>query len=132
LVDSALGYIAFFEEIGFQNLVVSLKASDVFTTIKACRIFSEKSTYPLHLGVTEAGPLEAGTIKNAVGIGTLLAEGIGDTLRVSLTASPVEEIKVARGILQALNIRHFEPELISCPTCGRCEVDLGCGDGLCC
>ena len=124
LVDSALGYVAFFEEIGFQNLVVSLKASDVFTTIEACRIFSEKSSYPLHLGVTEAGPLEAGTIKNAVGIGTLLAEGIGDTLRVSLTASPVEEIKVARSILQALNIRLFAPELISCPTCGRCEVDL--------
>jgi (E)-4-hydroxy-3-methylbut-2-enyl-diphosphate synthase len=124
LVDSALGYVAFFEEIGFQDLVVSLKASDVFTTIEACRIFSEKSSYPLHLGVTEAGPLEAGTIKNAVGIGTLLAEGIGDTLRVSLTASPVEEIKVARSILQALNIRLFAPELISCPTCGRCEVDL--------
>ncbi len=124
LVDSALGYLTFFEEIGFQDLVVSLKASDVFTTIEACRIFSEKSSYPLHLGVTEAGPLEAGTIKNAVGIGTLLAEGIGDTLRVSLTASPVEEIKIARGILQALNLRRFEPELISCPTCGRCEVDL--------
>jgi (E)-4-hydroxy-3-methylbut-2-enyl-diphosphate synthase len=124
LVDSALGYLTFFEEIGFQDLVVSIKASDVFTTIEACRIFSEKSSYPLHLGVTEAGPLEAGTIKNAVGIGTLLAEGIGDTIRVSLTASPVEEIKVARGILQALNLRRFEPELISCPTCGRCEVDL--------
>jgi (E)-4-hydroxy-3-methylbut-2-enyl-diphosphate synthase len=124
LVDSALGYLTFFEEIGFQDLVVSIKASDVFTTIEACRIFSEKSSYPLHLGITEAGPLEAGTIKNAVGIGTLLAEGIGDTIRVSLTASPVEEIKVARGILQALNLRRFEPELISCPTCGRCEVDL--------
>lgn len=124
LVQSALGYLTTLEEEEFDNLVVSLKASDVYTTIKACRLFSTKSDYPLHLGVTEAGPLQSGTIKGAIGIGTLLAEGIGDTLRVSLTAAPVEEVKVARQILQALNIRKFGPELISCPTCGRCEVDL--------
>jgi (E)-4-hydroxy-3-methylbut-2-enyl-diphosphate synthase len=124
LVESALDYTGALESAGFGNLIVSLKASDVVTTISAYRLFSKQSTYPLHLGVTGAGPLEAGTIKGAVGIGTLLAEGIGDTLRVSLTASPVEEIRVARHILQTLKLRRFTPELISCPTCGRCEVDL--------
>lgn len=124
LVESALGYLELLEATGFSDLVVSLKASDVFTAISAYRLFSEKSRYPLHLGVTGAGPLEAGTIKGAVGIGTLLAEGIGDTVRVSLTASPVEEVRVARRIIQSLGLRGFEPELISCPTCGRCEVDL--------
>ncbi len=124
LVESALGYLAPLEAIGFDDIVVSLKASDVYTTISAYRLFSEKKSYPLHLGVTGAGPLEAGTIKGAVGIGTLLAEGIGDTLRVSLTASPVEEVRVARQIIQSLGLGTYEPELISCPTCGRCEVDL--------
>lgn len=124
LVESALGYLEMFEQEGFTNLVVSLKASDVFTSIEAYRLFSKEKNYPLHLGVTGAGPFEAGLIKGAVGIGTLLAEGIGDTLRVSLTAPPEEEVRVARQILQVLGLRRFTPELISCPTCGRCEIDL--------
>lgn len=124
LVESALGYLRELEKINFHNVVVSLKASDVLTTIQANRLLAGLTPYPLHLGVTEAGTVERGTVKAAVGIGTLLAEGIGDTIRVSLTADPVEEIRVGRRILQALQIRKFEPELISCPTCGRCEIDL--------
>lgn len=124
MVESAAGYLDQFEEAGFDNLVVSLKASDVYTTIKANRLFAKNYDYPLHLGVTEAGPPSTGMLKGAIGIGTLLAEGIGDTIRVSLTASPSQEVMVARKILQALGIRFFTPELISCPTCGRCEVDL--------
>ncbi len=124
LVESALGHLEKLEEIGFKDVVVSLKASDVYTTISAYRLFSEKKEYPLHLGVTGSGPLSTGTVKSSVGIGALLADGIGDTIRVSLTASPLEEIRVARQILQALNLRTFSPELISCPTCGRCEVEL--------
>lgn len=124
LVCSASRYQQYLEEIPFTNLVFSIKASTVYTTISACRLFSEASDYPLHIGITEAGPPATGLIKSAVGIGTLLAEGIGDTVRVSLTASPVEEVFAARKILQALGIRYFGPELISCPTCGRCETDL--------
>ncbi len=124
LVESALSSVDILESIGFYQVVVSLKSSEVFTTIQANRLFSEQSSYPLHLGVTEAGLPETGAIKSAIGIGTLLAEGIGDTFRVSLTADPAEEISVARRILQAIGLRIFEPELISCPTCGRCETDL--------
>lgn len=124
MVDSAAGYLEIFKNVGFNNLVVSLKASDVYTTIKANRLFSKDYDYPLHLGVTEAGPPSTGLLKGAIGIGALLADGIGDTIRVSLTASPLEEIKAAKKILQALGIRLFTPELISCPTCGRCEIDL--------
>ena len=124
MVDSAAGYLEIFENTGLKNLVVSLKASDVYTTIKANRLFSKDHDYPLHLGVTEAGPPSTGLLKGAIGIGALLADGIGDTIRVSLTASPLEEIKAAKKILQSLGLRIFTPDLISCPTCGRCEVDL--------
>ncbi len=124
LVESALGYLETLEETGFARVVVSLKASDVYTTICAYRLFSEKKSYPVHLGVTGAGPLQPGMIKGAIGIGALLSEGIGDTIRVSLTANPVEEVRVARQIIQALGLKKFFPELISCPTCGRCSVDL--------
>lgn len=124
LVESALGFLKTLESTGFQKVIVSLKASDVPTTINAYRMISSKTTYPLHLGITGAGPVNTGTVKAAVGLGTLLAEGIGDTIRVSLTASPLEEVRVAKQILQALELRRFGPDIISCPTCGRCEVDL--------
>ncbi len=124
LVESALSYLEIAEDEGFQNVVVSLKASDVLTTIGAYRLIAPRIPYPLHLGVTEAGPADTGIIKSCLGIGPLLAEGIGDTLRISLTADPVEEVRVARQILQDLRLRKFGPEIISCPTCGRCTVDL--------
>ena len=100
------------------------RSSSVLDTIEAYRAVSKKIDYPLHLGVTEAGTLISGTVKSALGIGFLLAEGIGDTLRVSLTRDPVEEVRVAYEILRALDLRHRGPEIISCPTCGRCEIDL--------
>ena len=124
LAESAAFFYDILQKMAFHDVVVSIKASDVWTTICANRLFALKTKAPLHLGITEAGPPENGIIKSAVGIGALLAEGIGDTIRVSLTAAPQEEVKAARGILQALGLRVFGPELISCPTCGRCEVDL--------
>ncbi|MFH1135874.1 MAG: flavodoxin-dependent (E)-4-hydroxy-3-methylbut-2-enyl-diphosphate synthase [Pseudomonadota bacterium] len=124
MVESALGEIAVLEELGFDLIKVSLKSSSVLDTATACRLFAQRSDYPQHLGVTEAGPLIAGTVKSALGIGMLLAEGIGDTFRVSLTRDPVDEIKAAYEILRALNLRHRGPEIISCPTCGRCRIDL--------
>ena len=125
LVESALRHLEFIVgELGFENLKVSLKSSDVWTTIEAYRLFSQKSDFPLHLGVTEAGGLIPGTVKSAFALGLLLAEGIGDTLRVSLTRDPEEEIHVAYEILRAVGLRERGPEIISCPTCGRCEIDL--------
>lgn len=124
LVESALRNIRIFEEEKFENLKISLKASSVPMTIEAYRKISNLVDYPLHLGVTEAGTKFSGTIKSSVGIGTLLAEGIGDTLRVSLTADPVEEVKVGWEILKALGLRKRGVEIISCPTCGRTEIDL--------
>jgi (E)-4-hydroxy-3-methylbut-2-enyl-diphosphate synthase len=124
MVESALDCIKLCEDIGHQGVKVSLKASDVLRTIEACRLFSERSDYPLHLGVTEAGPPFSGVIKSAVGLGILLAEGIGDTIRVSLTGDPALEVGAAYGILRALGIRERGIDIISCPTCGRCEVDL--------
>jgi (E)-4-hydroxy-3-methylbut-2-enyl-diphosphate synthase len=124
MVESARECIMLCEDIGHQAIKVSLKASSVATTVAAYRLFSEQSDYPLHLGVTEAGPPFAGVIKSAVGLGVLLAEGIGDTIRVSLTGDPVLEVRAAYGILRALGIRERGVDIISCPTCGRCEVDL--------
>jgi len=124
LVKVALDYIKILEKAKFYDIIVSLKASDLLTTIDAYRKFSKKSKYPLHLGVTAAGPLGTGLVKSSIGIGVLLAEGIGDTIRVSLTANPCEEVIAAKNILQALGLRHFGPDIISCPTCGRCQVDL--------
>ncbi len=109
---------------GFDDLVVSAKASSVNATVDAYRLLANRIPYPLHLGVTEAGTIRSGTVKSAAGLGILLHEGIGDTLRVSLTADPVEEVRVAWDLLAALDIRRNSPELVSCPTCGRCEVDL--------
>ncbi len=124
IVESAFGHIRILEEMDFANLKVSLKASDVLTTVAAYRLFSEKSDYPLHIGISEAGTLYSGTIKSSVGLGVLLSEGIGDTLRVSLTADPVEEVRVAYEILKALKIRQRGVNIISCPTCGRTEIDI--------
>ncbi len=124
MVASALHYVKILEKQNFHQIVISLKASDVSTTIQAYRLISEKTDYPLHLGITEAGTEFSGTIKSALGIGTLLCEGIGDTIRVSLTASPEEEVRVGYEILKALNLRSFGPEVISCPTCSRCQIDL--------
>jgi (E)-4-hydroxy-3-methylbut-2-enyl-diphosphate synthase len=124
MVKALAEYIEFFERAGFKNIVLSLKATDVPATIKAYRLASEKFDYPLHLGITEAGVAEAGIIKSSVGIGTLLAEGIGDTIRVSLTSDPEAEVKVAYAILQSLNLRRYSPEIISCPTCSRAQIDV--------
>ncbi|MCX5857130.1 MAG: flavodoxin-dependent (E)-4-hydroxy-3-methylbut-2-enyl-diphosphate synthase [Deltaproteobacteria bacterium] len=124
LVESAFNSIILFEEMDFTAIKVSLKSSDVNTMIDAYRRFSEKTDYPLHLGVTEAGTLINAAIKSSIGIGVLLHEGIGDTIRVSVTGRPESEIGLAYGILRALNIRRVGPDIISCPTCGRCEIDL--------
>jgi (E)-4-hydroxy-3-methylbut-2-enyl-diphosphate synthase len=117
-------WVTTFEDWDFFNFKISLKSSDVITTIQSYRELSRRVDYPLHLGVTEAGGLIAGTVKSALGIGMLLAEGIGDTIRVSLTRDPEEEVRVAYEILRALHVRERGVELISCPTCGRCEIDL--------
>lgn len=124
MVASALRHLAFFEKRNFKNLKISLKSSDVRQTVLAYQQLARQVPYPLHLGVTEAGTLMSGTVKSALGIGLLLYQGIGDTLRVSLTADPVEEIKVAYEILRALGLRKRGIEIISCPTCGRCQIDL--------
>ena len=124
LVEEALRHIKILESCDFFDIVVSLKASEVSTMIDSYRLMSEKRNYPLHLGVTEAGTNYAGTVKSAVGIGTLLAEGIGDTIRVSLTDDPVAEIRAAKEILKALGLKNEGAKLVSCPTCSRCSVDL--------
>lgn len=124
MVKETLAYCRYIESFGFHNIMVSLKASDVLTTVYAYRKFAGISDYPLHLGITAAGPIETSTIKSAIGIGSLLMEGIGDTIRVSITGNPVDEIKLGFEILSALNIRRKGPEIISCPTCGRCKSDI--------
>ncbi|MBD7910449.1 MULTISPECIES: flavodoxin-dependent (E)-4-hydroxy-3-methylbut-2-enyl-diphosphate synthase [Clostridium] len=124
LVESALRHVKILEDLKFYDIVISIKSSDVKMMIEAYRLISEKCDYPLHLGVTESGTKDKGAIKSSVGIGTLLAEGIGDTIRVSLTSDPVEEIKVAREILRALGLRKGGLEFVSCPTCGRTQIDL--------
>lgn len=124
LVESALRNVKLLEELDFHAIKISLKSSDAINTIEAYRQLSAACDYPLHLGVTEAGGLIAGTVKSSVALGILLYEGIGDTLRISLTRDPVEEIRVAFELLRSLHIRERGPELISCPTCGRCQVNL--------
>ena len=124
MVESALRHVRQLEEMNFTDIKVSLKASDVPRTLAAYRLLSTRSDVPLHVGVTEAGGLFAGIVKSSLGIGMLLSEGIGDTLRVSLTRDPVEEVRVGYEILRALGIRRRGPEIISCPTCGRCQIDL--------
>ncbi|MEG6611977.1 flavodoxin-dependent (E)-4-hydroxy-3-methylbut-2-enyl-diphosphate synthase [Pseudoclostridium thermosuccinogenes] len=124
MVESALNHAAILEDFDFDNIVFSIKASSVPMTIAAYRLMSEKSRYPLHIGVTEAGTINRGTIKSSVGLGCLLAEGIGDTIRVSLTGDPVEEVRVGLEILKSLGLMTGGIDFVSCPTCGRCQVDL--------
>ena len=124
LVDSAFGHIALLNRYDFDDICVSLKSSSVPITMQAYQLMSQQSDYPLHLGVTEAGTTRMGTLKSATGIGGLLALGIGDTLRVTLTADPVEEITAAKDILKAVGLRRDGPDLIACPTCGRTKIDL--------
>jgi (E)-4-hydroxy-3-methylbut-2-enyl-diphosphate synthase len=124
LCESALNAVHAIEDIGFTNMKVSLKASDVHMAVDAYRLFSLQSDYPVHVGITEAGTLVTGSIKSAIGIGMLLADGIGDTIRVSLAADPVEEVKVGFEILKALELRHRGVNVIACPTCGRVEIDV--------
>lgn len=124
MVLSALGHIKILEDLNFDLIKVSLKSSDVLTTIEAYRSIAEKIPYPLHLGVTEAGTLRGGLIKSSVGLGTLLAEGIGDTIRVSLTENPIEEVSAGFDILKSLGLRERGVNFVSCPTCGRTQIDL--------
>ena len=124
MVLSAMNHIKILEDLDFDLIKVSLKSSDVMTTIEAYRSIADKIPYPLHLGVTEAGTLHAGIIKSSIGLGTLLAEGIGDTIRVSLTENPTEEVKAGFDILKSLNLRKKGVNFISCPTCGRTQIDL--------
>lgn len=124
LVESAGRHIQILEELNFTNIKVSLKASDVLKTVEAYRLFSKTYDYPLHIGISEAGLPSTGIIKSSVGLGILLAEGIGDTIRVSLTANPEEEVRVAYAILGSLGLRKRGVNIISCPTCGRCKIDL--------
>ena len=124
LEESAAGHAAILEELGFRDIVISAKASDVPRTVETYRKLSERFDYPLHLGVSEAGTIRSGTIKSAVGLGILLEEGIGDTIRVSLAGDPVEEVRVAYEILKSLGLREHGPIVIACPTCARAQIDV--------
>ena len=124
LVESALGHVRILEELDFYDIVISIKASDVLMAYNAYRLIAEKTDYPLHVGITEAGTVYRGTIKSAVGIGSILLSGIGDTIRVSLTGDPVEEIKAGKEILRALGLYSKGVQFVSCPTCGRTQIDL--------
>ncbi|MCL6481480.1 MAG: flavodoxin-dependent (E)-4-hydroxy-3-methylbut-2-enyl-diphosphate synthase [Firmicutes bacterium] len=124
MVESALEHVRILEELDFRDIIISLKASSVNMTVAAYRLLAHQVDYPFHLGITEAGTQFSGTVKSAIGLGLLLAEGIGDTLRVSLAADPVEEVRVAYEILKALEIRARGPMIVACPTCGRLEVDM--------
>ncbi len=124
MVESALSHVRILEEMDYREIKISLKAPDVLLTCEAYRLLAREVDYPLHLGITEAGTVFSGTVKSSVGLGILLNEGLGDTIRVSLTADPVQEVRVAWAILNALNLRKRGVELVSCPTCGRTQVDL--------
>lgn len=124
LVESAAEHIGILESLGFRSIKVSLKASNVPTTVEAYRMFSRRCRYPLHIGISEAGPAFTGIIKSSVGLGILLSEGIGDTVRVSLSADPAQEVRTAYEILKSLGLRHHGANIISCPTCGRCQIDI--------
>lgn len=124
LVESALDKVRIIEELGYDQMVISIKSSDVLMCIRAHELIAEQTDYPLHVGITEAGTVYSGTIKSSVGLGVILAKGIGDTIRVSLTGDPVEEVRVGKRILQTLGLRRGSIEVVSCPTCGRTQIDL--------
>lgn len=124
MVESAMRNVELLDLFGFNDIKISIKASDVSRSVEAYRSLSERCDFPLHVGITEAGSLYPGLVKSSLGIGMLLSEGIGDTIRVSLTRDPVEEIRAGYEILRALDLRRYGPEIISCPTCGRCNIDL--------
>ena len=124
MVESALRQVQLLESLKFREIKISLKSSDVITMVEAYRLLADRVSYPLHLGVTEAGTLICGSVKSAIGIGLLLADGNGDTIRVSLTSDPINEVRAAYEILRALKLRERGIELISCPTCGRCDIDI--------
>ncbi|QJA08300.1 flavodoxin-dependent (E)-4-hydroxy-3-methylbut-2-enyl-diphosphate synthase [Romboutsia sp. CE17] len=124
LVESALGHVKILEDLDFHNIVISLKSSDIYKTLDAYEIISKKVDYPLHIGITESGSIKKGTIKSSIGVGALLLKGIGDTLRISLTGDPTEEIIVGKEILRSLDLLNDKIKVVSCPTCGRCNIDL--------
>ena len=125
MVESAMGHIRILEDLNFEDIAVSLKASSVRKTVEAYRLMAEKRPYPLHVGVTEAGTVYGGTVKSAAGIGAVLLSGIGDTIRVSLTGDPIEEVRAGLTLLNALELGHAGSfSFVSCPTCGRCKIDL--------
>lgn len=124
LVESALGHIKILEDLEFYNIVISLKSSDIYKTIDAYELISKKVDYPLHIGITESGSVKKGTIKSSIGVGALLLKGIGDTVRISLTGDPTEEVIVGKEILRSLGLLNDKIKVISCPTCGRCNIDL--------
>ena len=124
IVESALDKVRIIEDLGYDNLVISIKSSDVMMCVKAHELLADKTVYPLHVGITESGTVQSGNIKSAIGLGIILNQGIGDTIRVSLTGNPVEEIKSAKLILRTLGLRKGGIEVVSCPTCGRTQIDL--------
>ncbi|MDU3336190.1 flavodoxin-dependent (E)-4-hydroxy-3-methylbut-2-enyl-diphosphate synthase [Paraclostridium bifermentans] len=124
LVESALGHVKILEDLDFCNIVISLKSSDIYKTIEAYELISKKVDYPLHIGITESGSVKKGTIKSSIGVGALLLKGIGDTIRISLTGDPTEEVIVGKEILRSLDFLNDKIKVISCPTCGRCNIDL--------
>lgn len=124
MVESALTHIKILEDLNFNDIVISLKSSDISTSVAAYRLMSSKVDYPLHLGITEAGGIKKGTIKSSIGIGALLVDGIGDTIRISLTGDPVEEVNVGKEILRSIGLLNDKIRIVSCPTCGRCQIDL--------
>lgn len=124
LVESALGHVKILEDLDFENIVISLKSSDIYKTLEAYELISKQVDYPLHIGITESGSVKKGTIKSSIGVGALLLKGIGDTVRISLTGDPCEEVIVGKEILRSLDLLNDKIKVVSCPTCGRCNIDL--------
>nr|WP_330374478.1 flavodoxin-dependent (E)-4-hydroxy-3-methylbut-2-enyl-diphosphate synthase [Paeniclostridium sordellii] len=124
LVESAMGHVKILEDLDFHNIVISLKSSDIYKTLEAYELIAKKVDYPLHIGITESGSVKKGTIKSSIGVGALLLKGIGDTIRISLTGDPTEEVIVGKEILRSLDLLNDKIKVISCPTCGRCNIDL--------